>query len=64
MTDSDTIRGRSEIAAALNRSEKTVSRWLALGIIPARKAGPFQNSPLIVRTADVARLREQFGESE
>ncbi|MGE3995702.1 MAG: hypothetical protein AB7F37_08905 [Variibacter sp.] len=64
MTESNAIRGRSEIAAALGRSEKTISRWHALGILPTRKAGPFENSPLVVRAEDVARLREQFGEAE
>jgi hypothetical protein len=56
----EVIRGREKIAEALGRSEKTVSRWIAYGILEARKAGPFENSPLEARTSDVERLRQRF----
>lgn len=64
MGDGDTIRGRAAIAAALGRHPKTITRWYGDGILRARKAGPYDNSPLVVRRADVEKLLRRFGESE
>lgn len=57
MSDNSTIvTGRARIAEIVGRSERTVSRWLRRGILPATKAGPFANSLLRVRVADLERL--------
>lgn len=61
MTDAALIIGRAEIAAELGKDEKTVSKWVAAGALPARKAGPFPNSPMVCRRADLDRLRAAFG---
>ena len=50
------IVGRARIAHALGRSERTVTRWLKRGLLPVVKRGPFENSLLAVRAADVERL--------
>ncbi len=50
------IIGRKRIAFALKRSPRTVSRWLRSGVLPVVKLGPFENSLLAVRVADVERL--------
>ena len=55
------IRGRKRIADALDRSEKTVSRWIDHKIIKtAVRSGPFPNSPIAVRSAEIVALREQY----
>ena len=51
------VIGRARIAHELRRSEKTVSRWVRQGLLPAIKEGPFANSLLVVRAADLERLR-------
>ncbi len=57
-TDSSTvIVGRAEIAHRLGRSERTISRWVARGILPATNDGPYCNNLLTVRVADVERLK-------
>jgi hypothetical protein len=45
------------IAQALGRSEKTVTRWIKRGALPAAHDGPFINNLLVVRAADVERLK-------
>ncbi|WP_295137409.1 hypothetical protein [uncultured Reyranella sp.] len=56
-TDPSIVIGRARIAHELRRSEKTVSRWVRQGLLPAIKEGPFANSLLVVRAADIERLR-------
>lgn len=51
------VVGRARIAHELRRSEKTVSRWVRQGLLPAIKEGPFANSLLAVRVADIERLQ-------
>lgn len=53
----DVIVGRARIAHALGRSEKTVTRWIKRGVLPAAHDGPFENNLLVVRAADVERLK-------
>lgn len=53
--DQRSVRGRAAIAHRLGRSERTVSRWVARGILPVRP-GLFPNDALEVRSADLARL--------
>jgi hypothetical protein len=53
----DSIRGRAEIAYRLGRSERTVSRWIARGILPASHDGPFDNNLLQVRAADLDKVK-------
>jgi hypothetical protein len=60
-SDDKMVRGRAEIAQALGRSEKTVSRWVERGVLPSRKAGPFPNSPLVVRASEIDRLKALYG---
>lgn len=50
------IVGRAEIANQLGRSERTVTRWIRRGLLPVKKAGPFDNSLLRVCAADLERL--------
>jgi transposase len=50
------IVGRAEIAHRLGRSERTVSRWIARGILKATNAGPFGNNLLKVSAAELERL--------
>jgi len=58
MDDTDAIiTGRAEIAHRLGRSERTVSRWIARGLLPASNDGPFDNSLLRVRAADLEKLK-------
>jgi hypothetical protein len=54
------LRGRARIAYEAHRSERTITRWVRRGILPAQKDGPFANSLLEVRPADLARLRPQL----
>lgn len=54
--NNDVVRGRAEIAYRLGRSERTVSRWIARGLLPVRKNGPFENGILEARAADLDRL--------
>ncbi len=50
-----TIVGRRRIAHALERSERTVSRMVASGTLPATRAADQPNKPLAVRRADLKR---------
>lgn len=50
------ITGRAEIAYRVGRSERTVSRWISRGILPATKAGPFKKNLVRVRLADLEKL--------
>jgi hypothetical protein len=52
------VVGRARIAHELGRSKKTVSRWIKRGVLPVTKAGPFGNSLLTVRVADLERLNQ------
>jgi hypothetical protein len=60
MSDDPIIRGRAEVAAALGVTERTVTRLVERGILPARKCGPFQNSPLAVSLQDIERVRQLY----
>lgn len=51
------ITGRARIAHALGRSEKTVTRWIKRGVLPALHDGPFPNSLLCVRASDIEKLK-------
>jgi hypothetical protein len=53
----DTIIGRARIAHLLGRSERTISRWIRRGILPASKDGPFDNNLLKVSVADLEKLK-------
>ena len=53
---SGTIRGRKRIAHKAGRSPRTIDRWVSRGILAVAKDGPFENSALIVRAADVSAL--------
>lgn len=58
MTDAPgVITGRARIAHALGRSEKTVTRWIKRGVLPALHDGPFPNSLLCVRASDIEKLK-------
>jgi hypothetical protein len=57
---SEVVRGRAEIAEALGLSERTVSRLIERGVLPARKRGPFQNSELVVDIDDIDRVRRIY----
>lgn len=50
------VLGRARIAEMLGRSERTISRWIKRGVLPATKAGPFDNNLLRVSMADIRRL--------
>jgi|GEM_PF-822288 len=52
------VVGRARVAQMLGRSERTVSRWIKRGLLPVTKAGPFGNSLLRVRVADLERLNQ------
>lgn len=54
------VAGRAEIAHRLGRSERTVSRWVRCGILPAVPAGPPQANLLLVRSDDLERVRAMF----
>jgi IS30 family transposase len=54
---SSVIIGRAEIAHRLGRSERTISRWVARGILPATNDGPYSNNLLTVRVADLEKLK-------
>jgi ParB-like chromosome segregation protein Spo0J len=60
----DTLRTRAEIADRLGKSEPTVSRWIAKGVLPVRRLGPFPNSPFEARASDVDALARKFGGDE
>jgi hypothetical protein len=65
VTDDTIIIGRARIAHALGRSERTVTRWIQRGVLPAAKDGPFDNNILRVRSADLQRLKPTpHGEGE
>ena len=53
------IRGRASIAHRAHRSERTISRWIARGLLQADRDGPFPNSLLEVREADLDRVRRR-----
>jgi hypothetical protein len=55
--DTVIITGRDRIAYELGRSERTVTRWIARGVLPASKEGPFENNLLRVRSGDLQRLK-------
>lgn len=58
MSDQDrVVIGRAEIAHRLGRSERTISRWIARGILPATNDGPYINNLLTVRAADIEKLK-------
>lgn len=58
MSDQDrVIIGRAEIAHRLSRSERTVSRWIKRGILPATNDGPHANNLLTARLADIEKLK-------
>jgi hypothetical protein len=60
MSEQDqTIIGRARIAHELGRSERTVTRWITRGVLPAAKAGPFSNNLLEVRRADLEQLKRR-----
>lgn len=61
-SDRSIIIGRARVAEMLGRSERTVSRWIRRGVLPVTKAGPFENSLLRVRTADLERLKVGGGQ--
>lgn len=63
MKDSRT-RGRRRIADRAGRSERTISRYVRRGILPADRDGPFSNSALEIRNADIDALRQRAGEDE
>lgn len=58
------ILGRAEIAFRLGRSERTVSRWIARGILHAEHDSPFSNGLLKVRASDLERLQSKPHKSE
>lgn len=58
------VVGRAEIAFRLGRSERTVSRWIRMGILPAVQAGPPQANLLLVRADDLERVRARFNSRE
>jgi hypothetical protein len=64
LTTETVIIGRAHIAHALGRSERTVTRWVQRGVLPASKDGLFQNNVLQVRAADVQRLKHGEGEDD
>lgn len=64
MTDETFIVGRKRIAYAAGRSPRTISRWLKRGIIPAEKDGPHENNLLMVRAADLRRLRPEHRDGD
>lgn len=49
------IRTRKQIAHAAGVSEKTISRWVQRGLLPAAKPGG-RTSPLRIEHADLLRL--------
>lgn len=53
----DVIVGRRAIAEALHVSERTVTRYMTAGTLPAAKLGPAANNKLIARRADVEKVR-------
>lgn len=62
MTDRDDIlRGRARIAFEAGRSPATISTWVRRGILPVVKCGPFSNSPLECRAADLERVTRREG---
>jgi hypothetical protein len=50
-----TIVGRRRIAHELERSERTVTRMVARGSLPATRSADRPNRPLSVRVADLKR---------
>lgn len=52
----DLVIGRDRIAAAVDRSPRTISRWFRAGTLPAAKIGPAPNNIMIARAADLAQL--------
>jgi len=62
MNDTATIiTGRAEIAHRLGRSERTVSRWIKRGVLPATNDGPYPNNLLTVRVDDIEKLKATNG---
>lgn len=54
------IWGRENIAAALGRSEKTVSRWIEGGHLEVRRAGPYPNSAIVADRSAVEKAKRCF----
>lgn len=55
MADRSELRGRKMVAHAAGVSEKTISRWVRRGLLPAAKPGG-RTSALRVEHADLVRL--------
>lgn len=51
------IRGRKRVAFRANKSERTITRWVSRGLLPVERDGPYPNSIIEVREADLAQLR-------
>lgn len=60
MTAAVVIVGRAEIAHRLGRSERTVSRWIRLGVLRAAYAGPGPTNLLVVAADEIERVRALF----
>lgn len=58
------VIGRAEIAHRLGRSERTITRWVRLGVLPAFHVGPSQTNLLAVRADDLERVRAMFAGQE
>jgi hypothetical protein len=64
VTDGAIITGRARIAHEAKRSERTITEWVKRGVLPAVKSGPFENSVLEVRRADLERIVHREVDSE
>jgi hypothetical protein len=60
MTGEIVVIGRAEIAHRLGRSERTITRWIRRGILPATHTGPSNTNLLQVRLADLDRIKAMF----
>ena len=58
------VAGRAEIAHRLGRSERTISRWIRMGVLPVVHADPPQANLLLVRAEDIERVRAMFNGRE
>lgn len=59
MTDA-VIIGRARIAYELGLAERTVSRWIKRGLLPATYTGPSQTTLLQARRSDLERIKATF----
>ena len=57
--DRQALRGRRRIAHELGRSERTISRWIAQGLLETFRDGPHTNSVLVADLPAVAAARER-----